>query len=409
MRDLLIGRKDPKETEVYGLLSYIQGERFLGNGLVTTIDYVTWVSRHRIISPAFKRSYLRRSMSQFNASTNLFLDWLRRKADGSSIVTLADEFPRVTFDSLAKVAFTLEIGAFEGGASFEVYSAVVDALRGFREAVTNPFFRFGLLKRGLAAKARAGARKVRAIARQCINARLSALKNDDDAVPDDILTLILRGAIAENHRFSLEDVVDEFVTLFIAGTETSASVMSFVLLELADHPDIRRRLCDEISDVFGGESRPVEFDDLLRFPYLDRVIKEVLRRYPPAPGSGRELRTPMKVDGYWLPAGTIVASANYVSHHMETNFEKPFEFNPDRFQKAPSVYQYYPFSVGPRSCIGRNFANIEARVILARFLHTFEFSLLPGQPKGSSLLMILSPRSRLLSTLKLREKKEFLN
>lgn len=399
IRDILIERKDPKEMEIYGLLAYIRGERFLGKGIVTNVDFESWEASHKLISPAFKRSYLRGLMDQFNASTDLFIHHLEGKADGFTEVPMYTEFPRVTMDTIAKVAFDMEIEVFNEDPS-PVSVGLNRAFAAFRESVNNPLFRFGLVKREMSRHGREGARQVRALAGSCIKERLQKVRQGLE-VPKDILTMIVQGAVSEKTHFSLEEMIDEFVTLFIAGTDTTACLLSFTLLELSKNPDALERVQKEVSETLGGRHQ-ISFDNLAQLQYLGQALKEVLRRHPPVAGSGRELQEAAKIGTYQIPAHTVVASTTYVAHHVPEHFTDPFTFNPDRFEPSnnpPSVFQYLPFSVGPRSCLGKNFAQIESKVVMSRFIQSFQFDLIPGQEEGTSLLVSLAPRSNLLCTL----------
>ena len=355
------------------------------------------------MSPAFKRSYLKGLVGQFNASAELFVKRLATQADGFTEVSMYREFPRVTLDTIAKVAFDMEIRAFDVGLDASLVSeGLRRAFEAFRESVNNPLFRFGLVKREMSRRGREGARQVRSLAKRCIRERIEKVRGGVE-VPNDILTMIVQGAASEEIHFTMEEMIDEFVSLFIAGMDTTASLLSFTLLELAKNPAVLERVYREVIETIGSRVN-VTFDDLSEMQYLGRVFKEVLRRHPPVPGSGRELQEGATIGTHTIPAHTVVASSAYVTHHIPDHFVDPFTFNPDRFEPSTpiSIYQYIPFSVGPRGCLGKDFAVIEAKLVIARFIQTFQFELIPGQEEGTSLLVSLTPRSNLLCTLTLR-------
>lgn len=137
-----------------------------------------------------------------------------------------------------------------------------------------------------------------------------------------------------------------------------------------------------MSDVL-GDKQNAAFDDLAKMHLLGLAIKETLRLHPPAAATLRTSGTGQDIGGYKIPANTAIMVSTFVSSHSPELWTNPEEFDPYRFddEVKRSHYICLPFSLGPRSCIGKNFAQIEAKVLLSRFLQTFKFSLVPGQSR----------------------------
>ncbi|CAI9549535.1 unnamed protein product, partial [Staurois parvus] len=219
-------------------------------------------------------------------------------------------------------------------------------------------------------------RLLRKTGRECIERRRKAIEDGED-IPVDILTQILK---AQEDECDMEDLIDNFVTFFIAGQETTANQLSFTVIELAQNPDILKKAQDEVDEVIGSK-RDLDYDDLGKLQYLSQVLKESLRLYPTAPGTSRALEEETIIEDVRIPAKSSLMFNSYIMGRMEQFYPDPLVFNPDRFHPdAPKPYfTYFPFSLGPRSCIGQVFAQLEAKVVMAKLLQRFEFELVEGQ------------------------------
>ncbi|KAF7234795.1 Cholesterol 24-hydroxylase [Varanus komodoensis] len=154
-------------------------------------------------------------------------------------------------------------------------------------------------------------------------------------------------------------MLDNFVNFFFAGHETSANQLSFTLMELGRNPEIVAKLQAEVDDIIGMKKH-ISYDDLKKLKYLSQVLKEVLRLYPPAAATLRFTEKENVIEGIKIPANTSLIFCTYVTGRMESFFKDPLVFDPDRFRKdQPRPYfTYFPFSLGPRSCIGQKFAQV---------------------------------------------------
>ncbi|MBA2680863.1 MAG: cytochrome P450 [Ktedonobacteraceae bacterium] len=198
---------------------------------------------------------------------------------------------------------------------------------------------------------------------------------------NDLLSHLLQARDDEGKPMSDQQLIDECVTLFTAGHETTAAALAWTWYLLCEHPRSYQKLQQEIDQELQG--RLPTFDDLPQLPYCLQVFKETLRLYPPAPGILREALHDTEVDGYRVPKGATIMISPYTLHRRADTFADPESFQPERFtpecEKLLPRSAYIPFGAGPRICIGNHFALMEAQLIIATIAQRFTFSLVPGQ------------------------------
>ena len=165
-----------------------------------------------------------------------------------------------------------------------------------------------------------------------------------------------------------------------------------------------RRLHEELSGVLGG--RPPTVADLERLPYLQAVINEALRLYPPAYLLARTSIAPSTIGGYDFPTGTTILMSQWVTHRDARFFDDPDAFRPERWLdglmgRLPAG-AYYPFGDGPRRCIGQGFALLESALVTATIAQRFQFRLVQGHPIVTEPLVTLRPRYGIRMTMQER-------
>lgn len=171
-------------------------------------------------------------------------------------------------------------------------------------------------------------------------------------------------------------VRDQVLTMLIAGHDTSTAMLAWALFLLGQHREVMAAAQAEVAVALPSvESLPL-------FETLDQVIKETLRLYPPIHVGNRIAAENTAVSGYEIKAGTRVMYSIYLTHRDERHWPEPDKFMPERFArgaKRPSAFSYLPFGGGPRACIGAAFAQVEAKVVLARILQQFELTAVGGE------------------------------
>lgn len=186
-------------------------------------------------------------------------------------------------------------------------------------------------------------------------------------------------AFVEDGQMTEPQLRFEMWTLLNAGHETTATTLGFAFGLLSLHPEARERVEAE-ADALGSDTP--DASDLVKLAFTERVVRETLRLYPPAWGTGRECLEDDELDGFRIPAKSIVTTLFYVTHEHRDYWDSPERFDPDRFLPERSVGRpaeaWCPFGLGGRSCIGENFAMMEATLALAIVARRLEFRLAPG-------------------------------
>jgi cytochrome P450 len=199
---------------------------------------------------------------------------------------------------------------------------------------------------------------------------------------DDLLSRLLTARDEDDgETMSDRQVRDEVLTLFVAGHETTATGLAWAIMLLCQNPDMYARARDEALACPGVPGH----DDLPRLTYNLRVFKESLRLYPPVFLFGRQAITEVEVFGHLLPKGTICIVSPYAMQRRPDLWPDPERFDPDRFTPEAEASRprgaYFPFSLGPRTCIGNHFALMEGPIVLATLLRHADFELV--DPRGA--------------------------
>jgi cytochrome P450 len=193
----------------------------------------------------------------------------------------------------------------------------------------------------------------------------------EDAGGDDLLSLLVDagGEDGDGPGPSEREIRSQLVTFLFAGHETSASALTWALYELGRKPAVAARLVDEVDAVVDGPYATLA--DLPELGYTEQVLRETLRRYPPAAAIFRETDEAVELGGYRVPADTFVVLPQFHVHTDERWWDAPLEFDPSRWDDVADPpgdrpeYAYFPFGGGPRHCIGMRFARMELTLALA--------------------------------------------
>jgi cytochrome P450 len=212
---------------------------------------------------------------------------------------------------------------------------------------------------------------------------------------NDMLSMLLDAQSEDGTRLSEDELVGHAGVIFAAGHETSSNALSWTLFLLAEHPRVMADLCDELSGKLHGGAPT--FEDLSDLVLLDRVVKESLRIFPPAPMNHRVTARDSELGDYFIPAGTEILSSIYHTHRMPDLYPDPLSFRPERWVGLdPGPYAFNPFSAGPRMCIGATFALFEIKIVLALLLQRFRFELVPNQRIDRNFTITMAPAPRVL-------------
>ncbi|CRK93146.1 CLUMA_CG006508, isoform B [Clunio marinus] len=216
--------------------------------------------------------------------------------------------------------------------------------------------------------------------------KVTGLRDDlDDIDENDIgekrrlafLDLMIETSHFNPNQLSNEEIKQQVDTIMFEGHDTTAAGSSFTLCMLGVHQDIQEKVMKEQKAIFGNSTRDITFADTTEMKYLERVILETLRLYPPVPIIARKINTDLKLASQDLiiPAGSTVVINTIIIHRRPDIYNNPEKFDPDNFLPERTqhrhYYSYIPFSAGPRSCVGRKYAMLKLKVLLSTILRNF--------------------------------------
>jgi len=386
-----------KQTVQYGALSLVTGA-----GLLTT-DGEPWRRHRRIMQPAFHHG----GLDQVAAATLTAAERLRQVWDDAGAGTAVDAEAaamRAMLEVVGRTLFADDLA--ESGE--RVVAAVEEALHVVLARARSPLAN-GPLGRLPSPSRRRLRRSVATLDAVC--AEVVARRRQQGVGPEDsdLLAVLLRAS----GELSDTEIRDELVTLVIAGHETVASALTWTLHLLAEHPEVQKEVHAELDEVLApetphspvimhdsplGPSRAPRWTDLPALPYTRAVVDEALRLFPPAWVITRRAVAEDRIDGVTVPPGTLVLISPWLLHRREQSWPDPSRFDPARFLGPSSRRRegYLPFGAGPRLCIGRDFALVEATLVLAALLRDRTVSTPPGAVAPQvDALVTLRPRTGL--------------
>lgn len=221
-----------------------------------------------------------------------------------------------------------------------------------------------------------------------------AAKKAAGARGQDLLSSLVRLHMADPTQVTADELVGQAFTIFFAGHDTTAKGLVWTLFLLAQHPGVAAELYEELERELGGE--PPSLVQVMELPVLDRVVKESLRILSPAVMFNREVVKPIEIAGHCLPIGSEVFYSPYVVHHDPLVYKEPKRFDPNRWLEiSPSKYEYLPFGVGPRTCLGGNFASFQLRLVLAMICQRYRLEVVENTRIDLKTTVVIGPKHAL--------------
>lgn len=230
-------------------------------------------------------------------------------------------------------------------------------------------------------------------------------KRRDQAPSDDLLNLLMNVRDEETGLLMDEKQLrDEVLITFFAGHETTALLLTWVWYLLSKHPDIEEKLHNELMQVLGGRMPTLE--DIPQLSYTRMIIDETLRLYSPVAIIARDPLNDDIIDGFHIPAGSLITLTPYITHRHPDYWHNPEEFNPDRFlpdqERNRPKFSYYPFGSGPRICLGMHFALLEAVLVVADVAQQYRLRRIAGPEIKPEFVGTLRPSMDVGMTLEQR-------
>lgn len=349
-----------RDRESFGRSVEIRQLRpIFGDGLLSS-EGVLWRKQRKLIQPAFQHDAMQKYCS-------IMLSTIKRQVSSWSAGDILDihaEMMKYTRDVICTVLFGEESSADQE----ELGEAVMTVFGDLRSEVLY----LSLWRRLPFQRSRQWNRAVtvlnRGIQSRIKTRRASGLHHDD------LLGTLLTAQDENGDRMSDEQLHDEILTFFLAGHETAALSLTWAAYLLARNPEVQRELSVELTSCGDAANDPVK---IVRLPFANAVLKEVLRQYPPVWSLGREVSAETSLDGIPIKKGTDVWLCVHSLHHDQRWFPNPEQFLPRRWLEGanPKAFTYLPFGLGPRVCIGQHFATAEAVLALTVLCSRFHLEL----------------------------------
>lgn len=359
--------------------------QLLGDSVVTAAGQVH-VRKRRQLQPAFARERIARYVGTMRTETDAAVDgWVPgRRLD------VREAMVGLSLNMLAKTVFS---GSLDDATFRRLRADLSIVMNGVGARVMLPDW---VERLPLPANRRFNA------ARDAVRATIDRAVSDLQASghdTGDMLSLLLRTTDEETGEpLTGHQISSEILTLAVAGTETTASVLSWMLYELARNPEIEARVLAELDEVLGD--RPVAFDDLGRLPYLGRVVEETLRMHHTGWLVTRRTVTETRLGPWTVPAGTELAYCQHALHRDPLLFRDPLVFDPDRWLDEPGprpTQGFLPFGAGKHKCIGDRFALTELVTAVATIVRRVRLELAPGQTVRPVAAATVRPRTLLMT------------
>ena len=372
----------------------------VGQGLVT-VEPEHWLKQRRALQPVFLRRYHERFANRIGQSVQNAIERYRAKAASGETVAMTTEMARLTLGNASHTLFGTELGDLNETIS-ENLSSVIGYIALWHQypwhkktfGVYLPHTSHARFRRSM---------KVLERSVQTIVERRETLRLSNDDEPQDLLRALLEDENEPPHgsvrsfgnrsRRALSNLAtrgvrrrryarmmrDQVMSFVFVGHETTAAAVCWVWYLLSQHPKVEAKLHQELDRVLDG--RAPSREDLPNLPYLSQVLNETLRLYPPVWGFSRETTQTEKLSGYTVPAGSTLNIVPYVMHRHPDFWDEPEKFDPERFaperEAGRHPFAYIPFGAGPRQCIGKHTALLEAQLVVAGIAQHFTLRLAP--------------------------------
>ena len=379
----------PRDFSNRGVLGNDNDDGFASEGLLT-IDGEKHRQQRRAVQPAFHKKQVEGYASIINQYTQ---ELLKTWYPGDRL-DMSRAMQELTLRIVSKCLFSIDLSSQLGPLS-DAFDGVIGSSTSMAEDllnihIDNPITGYG--------KRMAATRQLDMLIYTMI-----AQRRDDERDYNDVLSMLMSAQSGEepDTKLTEKQIHDHIMTFIAAGHETTAITLVWTLYLLSQYPQVRIKLQDEIRSVLAG--RVPTIDELAKIPYLDWVLDESMRLYPPAWLQMRFVAKESEIDGMKLPVGTLLILSQWVMHRLPEIWQDAEVFKPERWDPANEQHippgAYFPFGGGPRTCIGMPLAQLEARIILASILQRYTPQPIPGYTPGFQPTITLRPKRHLEVTL----------
>ncbi|XP_017070781.1 probable cytochrome P450 4d20 [Drosophila eugracilis] len=367
---------------------------FLNDGLLVSTGR-KWHARRKIFTHAFHFKVLEHYVEIMDRNSGIMVEHLRKVADGKTPVDMLKYVSLAALDVITEAAMGVQVNA-QNDPDFPY----VKALKSVVYIQPDRMFKFSqrynwlfplaapLLHRRLLSDIRVMhdftdkviRERRETVRRAKADGTYRPLSLGDDEIGRKsqmaLLDILLQSTI-NNEPLTDADIREEVDTFMFEGDDTTSSGVSHALYAIARHPKVQSRIYEELQQVLGPDPfAPVTQSQMQDLKYLECVIKETMRLYPPVPAIGRHTQKEIQIGSKTIPANTSIYLVLYFAHRDPDYFPDPLSFKPERFLdgegESHGTFAYVPFSAGPKNCIGQKFAVLEMKSLISKVLRFYE-------------------------------------
>lgn len=370
-----------------------QVAHFIGRGLLT-IEGPYWLQQRRLIQPEFHRAKLAGLTDIMLEEVDRYMDELEKRTEVNHTIDVSRAMMELTFNIVAKALFSTGI---EKEAINQINQSVNQVQSFLVRQIRQPFLMGWFKLSGEQKKYEDIAGGLKQMILNIIRERKA-----ESGHYNDLLDMLFQARYEDTGQgMDDQQLLAESLILMVAGHETSANALAWTWYLLCQHPDVVEKIRKEIREVLGQE-KPT-FETLAKLEYINMVLQESMRLYPPAWITDRVPMEDDACEGFELPKGRVIGLYIYGVHRSSEYWTEPDQFDPLRFTKEEikkrPPYAYLPFGGGPRLCIGSNFAMMEMKLVIVRMLQRFDLELVENQLVEQLPLITLGTKKGILVRL----------
>jgi len=336
--------------------------KYIGYGLLTSSgDY--WLQQRRLIQPGFHREKIKELVDVIDTTIKAQLETvtLNKEVDLYSIMN------ELAFEVVAKSLFNFSAEK----STLKRLQYIIEKLQKFITIeIRQPFKKLGFLLSGKYKFHNKLVKESRDIIETIIIQRKTTNKEHDD-----LLQMLLDAKYEDGSSMTNDQLIDEILILFVAGHETTANALTFILTLLAQNKTVLNKLEAEVDQVSSTTNDALQ--SISNLSYLTNCINESLRLYPPAWITDRVAIEDVQLQEFYIKKGTMIGVSIFELHRNPEYWDNPDQFIPERFIDNPQLLKadaYMPFGAGPRLCIGNNFAMFEMILTIFEVIKRFKIS-----------------------------------
>ena len=354
----------------------------LGNGLLLA-EGATWKYHRKVVSNSFNYEFLKSNVGLIQNTAQEFFEKLTPNQCSNYVAI--KEIQKITGEVIGRIFFGEKLNEYtlEGKPLTVVLATLISDLCLCLRDPLAVILGAKLLKYPILPKYAKVAERVKNFRAICKQIIIDKKACGSTTGSNDLLSVLLttQNSADAEYKFTDEEIVDEFVTFFVAGMDTTGHLIGMTLYLLTQHPEYLTELEEERKRAFKETGR-MSSENLQDLDLLHCILKEAIRLYSPAAGTfTRTALEDHNILDLNVKKGDLIRAGFFGSFLDEKNFEEPYKFIPNRWrnnEKKLDPYAFTPFSAGPRNCIGQHLSILEAKIALTEFLERFDFKLKDG-------------------------------